>query len=804
MAKNQKEKSSSSQANTIAPAISFDKILEGKSLYVFLGLALLLVCIIFGEFIFGKGLYMYKDIGSDTVTYWWPHYVQMSEYIHKLGMPKWAFNQGVGQNVYALSIGDPFSLFMCLLDKDTIPHAFIYMEIIKIVGGGLFIYLYLRTLNASLLACIIGGLLFAFGGYMILGSGWYLVSTEAFYASMVLYTGERFLRYGTWYLLPIPFCLLGILQPFYVYLYAILLTVYCITRTLLNENWDGKKLIVTLFKMGGLALFGVLLGSIVFYSNVMLLINNPRVTGGASTFKILSSLPTFMLSPSQMNSSVFARLFSNDLLGAGSNYKGYANYLESPILYIGLLSLLLAPQAFLFYNKRKRTILLVVTGICLIPLVFIYFRFMFWLFAGDFYRSYTFFISLMILFFAIKALTSIDRTSTIHLKTLVGTLVILLLMLYHNFWPENQSPVDTSLRNMIAILLVVYAGLIYLMGQKQYKTYAVAGMGLCLIIELASFASTTVSKREYMTTDELTQKKGYNDYSVEALAYVKSKSNGFYRIYKGYHPNASDYVCLNDPQIQDYNGLTDYLEWNQFNYVSFLRELHVKNYADSLYSKWLFGLSDRVLLKTLLSVKYAFIVQPNYNGPAVAYDSLTTFGNVKVFKNKYFLPLGFTYDKFITLPEFRGSAVDIMLLNAFVADDKDIPAFNGMAQLTSKTTLPPLTFDSYNAFVAALKKDTLAINTFDQNNIKGTIKVDEKKLLFFSIPYDEGWHATIDGKEATTYKVNIGFTGLLLDKGEHTVEMHYIVPYFKAGAYTTGICILLYAFAFVRYRKRPL
>jgi len=805
MAKKQKVKFTQKegpQAKSVEPVISTDSLLQGKSLYIFLGVAGLLALYIFRDFISFQNLYLYKDIGSDTVTYWWPHYVQLSQYIHNIGIPKWAFNQGVGQNIYAFGIGDPFSLFLCLLHKDTIPYAIIFVELIKIITGGLFIYLWLRTLDVSLFTAIVGGLLYSFGGYMILGSGWYIVSTEALYAAVVLYSAERFLRHGTWYWLPIPFCLLGMLQPFYVYLYAVLLIIYCIARAAVGKQWNWKDAFIPLLKIGGLALLGVLMGSIVFFSNAMQLINNPRVTGGASNFQLLSSQPMFGIAPLIETASTIYRLFSNDLMGAGSSFKGAGNYLESPILYIGLISLLLAPQAFLFFNKQQRKVFIIVCAICFAPLVFVYLRYMFWLFAGDFFRSYTLFLSLLILFFALKALSFIDRTGVVHLKALLGTLVVLLLLLYHNFYPDNINPVDTHLRNIIACFLVLYTGLIYLMGNAKYKIHALAGIGICLFIELASFANTTVNNRVIVKADELTQKTGYNDYSVEALAYIKAKDPEFYRIYKGYHSNASMFVCLNDPQIQNFYGLTDYAEWNQFNYVSFLNELVVKNYGDSLYSKWLFGLSDRALLKTLLSVKYSLSKQKDYNWAAVGYDSVSSFGDVKVYKNKYFLPFGFTYNKFISLPEFRKAQMDIMLLNAFVADDKDIPAFSGIQQLTSANQFSPMTFDNYNAYVSALKKDSLQITHFDDNNIKGNITVDEKKLLFLSIPYDKGWHATVDGKEAITYKANIGFTGLLLDKGNHTIEMHYVVPYFAAGTATSTIAILLYAFAFIKFRKR--
>jgi uncharacterized membrane protein YfhO len=807
--KKQKDKTAKPLSTQAPPAAinypSLEKILEGKSLYVFLAVAVLIVLIVFRNFLSFTNLYLYKDIGSDTITYWWPHWVNLSEYIHTLGVPKWSFNQGMGQNIYAFGIGDPFSFLLCLLPKDSIPFAIIFMEIFKIICGGLIFYLYLRLIHQSLFTSVTGGLLYSFCGYMILGSGWYIVSTETFYAVLTIYSGERFLRNGTWYLLPIPFCLLGALQPFYLYLYGLLLIVYCITRGILN-NKQWKDITITLFKMGALAVFGVMLGSVVFFSNAYQLIVNPRVTGGASMFKTLSATPMFQLAPSVFNGTAICRMFSSDLLGAGSNFKGVGNYLEAPVMYVGLITLLLAPQAFLFFDKRKRKIYLILTAVCLVPMVFVYFRYMYWLFAGDFCRTYTFLLALLFLFFALKALSNIDRTHTVHLKTLIATLIVLLGLLYYNFFKGFNVQVDDHLRNIIAFFLVIYAALIYLLGNKERKLYAAMGIGLCLFIELASFSNTTVNDRMVMKSSELTEKRGYNDYTVDALAYINSKDAQFFRIAKDYHSDATMFVCLNDPQIQNYKGLTDYAEWNQFNYVSFLKEMHVPNNADSNYSKWLFGLSNRAILWSTSSVKYVFSKFKENDFISKGYDSVKTFNDIKVYRNRYFLPLGYTYKKYIPLSEFQklktDADKDIMLLYACVGEDSNTGTFNGMGQIKATDSLPVITFDSYRAAVDKLKKDTLTISHFDQNNIKGTIKTDDKEMLFLSIPYDIGWHAVVDGKPVTTYKVNIGFTGLLLDKGTHTIEMYFKVPYLTAGACTSAVAILLYAFAFIKYRKR--
>lgn len=790
------------------PLPDLEKMLKGKSLYIYLLLAALIAIYVFHNFIAFDNLYLYKDIGSDTITYWWPHWVNLSNYIHTLGIPKWSFNQGMGQNIYAFGIGDPFSLALCLLPKNSIPFAIIFMELFKIIGGGLLIYLYLRTISCSRTAAIVGGLLFAFSGYMILGSGWYFVSTETFYAALVLYSVERFLRNGIWYLLPIPFCLFGIFQPFFLYLYGLLAAVYCIFRNLFGKpNWKG--IIISLLKMGGLAAFGVLLGSVVFFPNAYQLINNPRVGGGASQFKTLSASPIFQLSPNFINSTVISRLFSNDLLGTGSNFKGWGNYLEAPVLYIGLLSLLLAPQSFLFFGgKQKRRALIVLAALCLLPLVFTWFRYAFWLFAVPYFRTYTFFISLLILFLAVKALTAIEKTGEVHLKTLAGTLVVLLFFLYHEFTPGYSRVVDSSLRNTIAAFLILYAVLIYLLHYPKLKFNASLGMGVCLLIELSLFAHTTVNKRTVMAAAELTEKTGYNDYTVEAIKHIKATDNGFYRVAKDYYPNAAIHMCLNDPQMLNYKGLTSYAEWNQPNYYNFLEEIHASNWTDTdsqIAAKWIRGPVGRYLIYSFGSVKYLLSRQPANAFVSAGYSPAGSFGDVQVMKNNFYLPLGFSYDKYITLEDFRKikdlTRKDVMLLTAFIPPEGITGDLQGFDRVYAKDTGANFTYNQYSALAGDLKKDSLSISAFDDNHIVGTYKSDRKNLLFFSIPYDNGWKAMVDGKSVETIKANIGFTGIFIDKGAHTVSLIYSVPFLSTGATVTIIALLIYVLALFRYGR---
>ncbi len=67
------------------------------------------------------------------------------------------------------------------------------------------------------------------------------------------------------------------------------------------------------------------------------------------------------------------------------------------------------------------------------------------------------------------------------------------------------------------------------------------------------------------------------------------------------------------------------------------------------------------------------------------------------------------------------------------------------------------------------------------NRISGKISVSEDKILQLAIPYSEGWHIYIDGEKAKTFTSSIAYTGVLIEKGEHTVEMHYISPWIIPG-----------------------
>ncbi len=106
--------------------------------------------------------------------------------------------------------------------------------------------------------------------------------------------------------------------------------------------------------------------------------------------------------------------------------------------------------------------------------------------------------------------------------------------------------------------------------------------------------------------------------------------------------------------------------------------------------------------------------------------------------------------------------------------------------------------EAYNKIVA---NGTFNMTAFDETSLEGTINVaNNDSFLWTSIPYDESWEVTLDGKvlsyavydkesgEITTdgdvVKVGGGLMGIKAGKGEHTVSLKY-----KAKGLSTGIML---------------
>jgi uncharacterized membrane protein YfhO len=75
--------------------------------------------------------------------------------------------------------------------------------------------------------------------------------------------------------------------------------------------------------------------------------------------------------------------------------------------------------------------------------------------------------------------------------------------------------------------------------------------------------------------------------------------------------------------------------------------------------------------------------------------------------------------------------------------------------------------------------------------------------LFVSVPYYEGWSATVNGRPVQIEKANIAFIGIPIDAGENEITLRYFPPWFKLGLIVSAFSLLIIIVLFLSYARLP-
>ena len=777
---------------------------------VFILIPLLLVSasILYKDFLFGNNVFLFKDIGSDSYNFDFPKFYHSADYWEKFGSPSWSFEQGLGQNMHPYWF-EPFTFLLVLGGKENVANNLIYVFLLELILAGTFFYLFLKTLKIQGYLSVLGGFLYAFSGYMVLGTTWQLsvFGTEVVYAALLLFALEKFISEKNWYFIPIPIAMIAIHIPFYLYLYTVLILIYYTLRFAEFQKWNFKNWFSGLFIIGIVSVLGLGIGAFMFGSNLFQMFESPRGSGEFAYTNQLLLQDISTVADSLQRSTHFMRLFSTNMIGDAETFRGWNNYMEAPMFYCGLLSLVAAPQVFYFGNKKSKIINGILLGLCFLVMLLPYFRYTFWLFTGDYYRTLGLFTLLALLFLNIRGIQQIIEHKKIGLIALATTIVILFILLF-GFAPDET--INKPLQKAAAFLIILYAGILFLISKRALQSVGVVLLLLVCVGEMLFFSNnTTVNKRSVATKQEMNEAgSGFKDGTVEVLANLKkADTSPFYRVEKEYSSGTTIHTSLNDAKAQGYYSSRSYQSFNQLNYVRFLKSVKLLNPKDEYASRWIMGLVNSPLLQRLCAVKYFFTKNPNaFANYKNIMDSVMVNGDIKVLKLKNTLPLGVTFDSYITEENFE--KLDSMnrqaVLLQTVAVNKSFQAkLKGLKEIES-TTLPPIgvTLEDLKNWTDKLKEDTLKIKEFSPNSIKGEISLKSSKILFLAIPHDKGWSATVDGKQAIIEKVDAGLMGILLEKGNHKIELKFEPPYVKEGTYISIFSLLLWGVSIFFFNNR--
>lgn len=899
-------------------------------------IVMLIICIIvFWDFITLKKIYIFKDIGSDTYFQFYPSMHYYAKEITQLKIPTWSFSAGIGQDLYPGWLTDPFISLAILLGKDVMPYALVYSHILNILLSGILFSLYLKKINLYPLAVIIGSVLYSFSGHIIVRGTWYHYATEGFIIALALYAFEKYYQDENKLILPVAIFVLTTarLNVYYLFLYTLLFYLYSIMRYLMDNKFSIRKISIYLFNISKYYLLGILIGTVFWLPRLY------KIFVGVYGLQLKSSVTKFTIdSIFSLNNvdvilTTILRFFSSDLMGVDNRFTGYSNYLEAPLFYCGLLTLLLSFQIVILEHNKKHKLIYILQYLLIgMYLIFPFARYALNGFSGYYYKISSFWIIVSLVVMAMKSLTIIIKENKLSkcIHVIIGIAIGIIGILVIVSKSFNLTILNIKLAYYIMGILLLYFIILNALVKLNKERYLIKlSLLLLVIIEVTSLSYVSINFRSgALNNENFKTKTGYNDYTLDAINYLSSIDNGFYRLEKDFNS-----VFFNDSMYQGYNGLKHYGD-NHLSYLYFLNKMDVGLWRGS--NKYVSGVENRLNLETLLGVKY-YLSKGNRQYTPDIFKQVARFGNIAVYKNQFYLPLGFTYNKYIydeqiinckkeikddiildsvilekdvmdekfakelsklqkmELKDYQANSDykiqisknkltynNITLLNnefpqklEFIAKNNDpmiiLPIENGkfntfnisldihsknatMGQIfyrTNKTNfnekdsvrfkIKPglnhynLDINSINELITAIRldignnigeysilnlsitgidqsnkiytykekikerrKDAFQILNFNQDYIKGYIKLDSSKILFLSIPYDENWELYVDGERIKFYRVNYGFIGAVLPKGKHDVVLKYQTPMLREGCIISIIGILLYLTIFLK------
>ena len=211
--------------------------------------------------------------------------------------------------------------------------------------------------------------------------------------------------------------------------------------------------------------------------------------------------------------------------------------------------------------------------------------------------------------------------------------------------------------------------------------------------------------------------------------------------------------------------------------------------------------TDSVGLRSLLSVKYLL---NRVDGDAFETDGetlmdgftyLKTENGFKVYTNDNFIPMGFCYDKYVTTGALDDTSDHLkanMMVKAILLNDQQIEKYG---HLLEDVEIDGYYLDNEELSIDAEARRNNACKNFSytKHGFEAEIDLEKENLVFFSVPYDSGFKAYVNGKEVEIERVNRGFMAVKCNVGENKIEFEYNTPGLMLGCMISVVSFIIFA-----------
>ncbi len=714
-------------------------------------------------------------------------------------------------------LGSPFFWMMCIFPSTWAPYLMAPMYMVKYIVAAVLAYTYLQRFVKNKNYAVIGALLYSFSGFQIYNTFFNQFHDVVALFPLLLIGMEEYVQNDRKGLFAIA-VMVNALINYFMFAGQV---VFCIIYFLFRSTSSSFN--ITLGKFLGLILesvIGFLMSMFLFLPAASALMGNSRISSSytkviADLFeylgdgdleeakKSLKRLFVYQYSGEwywerygQILESYF---FPPDIPSRVNFFYGHETRWASISMYLPMFSL---TGVFALFTTKKRTwlkaIIIFLIVCSFVPIL----NSIFFLFNSSYYARWLYMMIMMLVLATIIALE--DRSSKWRVPTALMTffctvIALPLGLIWHedvdndNIMELGYPPFKFRFWLYVAIAFIGIALTAYIIrkyrGTKLFERAILFGISGMTIIY--GCVHITNGKQHSHTSAFLV------DQCIEGEVNLPDPHDEFYRIdfYRSSSISTLDNLGIywNYPTIECFHTVVPPSIMDFYPCIGITRSVGSRP-ESSLYG-----------LRAFTSTKYSFIetskngsvtekqtTNPETGETITVYerdDKHKVYGftykesqnGFDIYENENFISMGFAYTEFMTESDFKdaytASERDKMLVKYLIVPDDSVEYYSQfMTRATPETCSQAL---SVNFKDAVEDRRTMCCDEFEYSSygFSANIELDEPRIVYFSVPYEEnGWSATVNGKETDVLKVTYGFVAVECEAGENNIVFDYSTP----------------------------
>ncbi len=673
------------------------------------------------------------------------------------GAPWWSWNTYLGADFigsYAFyTLTSPFVWINCLFPEQWVPFSVAITFVLKFLCMAWLSWLYLRKMGVSRENSALGAFLFTFSSFNIASLYYYHFYEPIIAFVLLLMAMERLLRRERWGMTCVALAAFAVtFVNFYFAIGSFIAAlIYVIFRAFSSEiNFNFKIAIKGLAAVSvGIAMCAFLLLPIYYQ---MLETTRSQAQNALDHTAVLNLIERF-------RTLLMPKVVEGTTIFVPGGSASYSN--EACIAVFGL-------SLALIYAWRHRNWL----SALLVAFLLLYltpFNGIFTLFTNPLYTRWAYALTLVIVLCTVRTLD--DNRSTargVLVYSVVASVVVLLFVasvLVDSGWHIPGV-------RFMALILLFFVGLAMLLlwsrGKLSTRWLKLGVMG-CVVVQMWLFLLNLHSINEenvcghYM--DSIEQGSGVTQYRTDFRAHESD--------FLAYNLG----LLSNRAAVQSYHSVID-------KDVDVFMRTATRDFGAT--NKIRFNV-HRDEMDALLSVKDVCEI-----------DSM---GNISKHENKYFIPFGFAYDKYMPTSDFYKMRDD---------STKNMPLMMlaGVVMSGSEGCLQNFDYDEpldLDSLVAKRREYTATDFKGNSRGFTAKIELPSTKMVFFSVPYSKGFTARIDGKEVPIHIANWCMMALKIPAGKHSIAFNYFPAGLKTGACISLVgLLLLLMIVWIEWKKKQL